>query len=962
MAKTFNVEVLPEDLETSVYLLETGLGDVDIQDPYLVNGNRKTIAYLLGLDPGKFLFSFYKQAGLTPTTAAGYGGWERESGTRFQGHFFGHYVSALSQAYATTTDQATKAGLLTKLTAAVDGLKHCQDAYAVKDPANAGFVSPFPVTYLPSGADGLLVPFYNLHKIVAGLLAAHDYAPQDVSAMALSVADGFATWIANWAGRQADPSVLLSTEYGGMNEALYKLFSITGKPAHKRAAEYFDEVALFQKLAAGQDVLNGLHANTTIPKLIGALKRYTVFTDNPRLYATLTDVEKSGLGMYRAAAENFWQIVLAHHTYANGGNSYSEHFHAAGTLYQYATNGQTIGYGENSTSEGCNEYNMLKLSRALFQVTKDVKYADHYESAFINSVMSVQNPETGMVTYFQPMAPGYAKVFGHQQDEFWCDHGTGIESFTKLGDSIYFETRDSVYVNQFRSSVLRSSAHNLKLTQKADVPNHETVTLSVEALDGGAVVGGTSIRLRIPSWVDGVPTLRINGVETDIVPLATAGYVLVPVTAGDTASYTLPARVTVEDNTENPNWVAFKYGPVLLAAELNRNNVNAAYTSGVLVRMGTADKTVNSHVVVDDAAAWKQGIGSNLVRIPNGRNANGTEAMRFSLRNVDEASAALTFEPYYSLYNARYAIYMTLVEPDSAEAQGLIRKEKERLRIDETTIDSLTSFDNNNSEADKNYKYNKSAVGTFHGQGFRDGQRATDAYFQYEMIVDPALEENYLGVRYYGGDDGRSFGVYLNGVLLKDEVVTNANGATTWYTQYEQIPPVVLEGIAARDSYKRDQNGNYVLDADGAKVPVVTVRFQGNGTSFVGGVYGVSITSSNAFGTNARLKALTSGTGVLSPALAEDIYSYTLTVPAAATSVTLDAEPAAGSGLVLIGDILIDDTKTRTIALEPGAERTNIVLTTYAQDHATTATYRIAIVRADPEPALAPTASVLHID
>lgn len=389
-----------------------------------------------------------------------------------------------------------------------------------------------------------------------------------------------------------------------------------------------------------------------------------------------------------------------------------------------------------------------------------------------------------------------------------------------------------------------------------------------------------------------------------------------------------------------------------LATELNRNNVDAAYTAGVLVRMSTADKTVNSNVVVQDAVAWKAGIENNLIRNENGVNANGVQTMRFSLRNVDTASAALTFEPYYSLYNARYAIYMTLVQPDSAEAQDLIRREKEQLRIDETTIDSLTSFDNN-SEADKNYKYNKSAVGTHLGQPYRDGQRATDAYFQYDMIVDPTLEKNYLGVRYFGGDNGRTFDVYLNDVLLKHEMITNTNGASSWYVQYDQIPQAVLDGIAAKDSYKRDQNGNYVLDANGAKIPVVTVRFQGNGISFVGGVYGVYTTATNTFDTNAELKALTSDTGVLSPALAAGVHPYTLTIPTDATSVALDADLAVPSGLVTTGDILIDDTKPRTIAMNAGTEPTNVVLTSYAQDHVTKVSYQIAIVRAKPKPALA---------
>ena len=166
-----------------------------------------------------------------------------------------------------------------------------------------------------------------------------------------------------------------------MNEALYELYSITENPHHKRAAEYFDEVALFQQLAAGQDVLDGKHANTTIPKLIGALKRYTVFTENPELYATLTAAEKATCAMYRDGGGELLadrrQTTTPTPTAATASPSTST---APDELYEHATNGTTSGYGENSTSETCNEYNMLKLTRALFQVTQDVKYADYYEN------------------------------------------------------------------------------------------------------------------------------------------------------------------------------------------------------------------------------------------------------------------------------------------------------------------------------------------------------------------------------------------------------------------------------------------------------------------------------------------------------------------------------------------------------------------------------------------------------
>ncbi|MBF4461236.1 MULTISPECIES: beta-L-arabinofuranosidase domain-containing protein [unclassified Rathayibacter] len=945
VTKAFAVQVQPTGTKTSTYLTDAGMSNVDVQDAYLVNGENETVQYLLSLDPEKFLYSFYKQAGLAPTTDSGYGGWERDSGLRFQGHFFGHYISAVSQAYANTTDPTTKAALLAKLTTSVNGLKKVQDAYAAKDPSNAGFVAPFPVTALPSGADGLLVPFYNLHKVLAGLLDANEYGPSDVSQKALAIADSFGTWVTNWAGRQADPTQMLNTEYGGMNEALYRLFDITHKAAHKRAAEYFDETALFQKLANNQDILDGLHANATIPKVIGALKRYTVFTDDPTLYAMLTADEKANLDMYRRAAENFWRMVDETHTYANGGNSQSEHFHAPGTLYQYATNGETSGYGENSTSEGCNIYNMLKLTRALFKVSQDVKYADFYEGAFTNGVVASQNPDTGMVTYFQPQTAGYSKVFGTPLDEFWCDHGSGIESFTKLGDSIYFEGDKTVYVNQFRASVLRSAAWNLKLTQSGSIPEGDTATFKVEALGSGAVASGTTVRLRIPSWVDGTPTLTVNGAARDISTLTQGGYVVVPVAAGDTLAWKVPAKVVAVADTENPNWTAFRYGPVLLATELNRTNVNASYTAGVLVQMSVADKSVNNDVVVSDTSAWKNNIVQNLVRLPDGADGNGRTTMRFGMKNADAASQARVFRPYYSLYNARYATYMTLIQPDSPEAQALIRTQKDQLRIKETTIDSLTSFDDNNSEADKNYKFSKSSVGTWQGQPYRDAQQASDAFFQYDMIVNPTLPKNFLGVRYYGGDAGRNFDIYLNDVKLKTQTISGAGGANQWYVQYDQIPQTVLDQIAAKDSYKRDQSGNYVLDAKGNKVPKVTVRFQSNGTSFVGGVYGVYTTASDTYGTNAELTKLASNVGTLSPALTTGVRNYTLTVPASTTSVSLDLDPAVGSGLVTVDGILIDDTVARTVNLAASGN-TSVSIVSSAQDHTTTATYALTIVKA----------------
>lgn len=949
--KTFQVEVAKEGVSTSIYVDDTDLNEVLVTDPYLQNSNAKMVDWLLTLDPKRFLYSFDQLAGI-PTTVQPYGGWERTTGARFQGHFFGHFVSALSQAYSTETDEGRKAQLLAKLTTAVDGLAAAQAAYAQKDPSNAGYVSPFPVSYLPHGADGLIVPFYNLHKVLAGLIDAHQYAPKEVADKALTVASGFGSWLNVWASRQANPSSLLSTEYGGMNEALYELYAITENDQHKKAAELFDEVSLFRQLAANQDVLAGKHANTTIPKLVGALKRYTVFTDNPTLYARLSATEKSDLDMYRRAAENFWQMVVNDHSYIGGGNSYSEHFQQPGTLHEFATNGITTGYGEQSTVEGCNEYNMLKLTHGLFRVSPDVKYADYYENTYINTILASQNPETGMMTYFQPQTAGYAKVFGRKEDEFWCDHGTATESFTKLGDSIYFRKGSSVYVNMFRSTEFSSEPQNLKLKQTADIPNGDVASFEVSSLDGGALAADTTLRLRVPSWSPN-PSLTVNGQTRDVAASTQNGYVVIPVAAGDKIAYKLPAKVQVEAGTEDPNWVAFRYGPVVLSAELNRTNVEATSPAGILVRTSVADKSVTNSVRVADVEAFKKDIEKNLVRQANAADNNGRTVMKFKLQNVDATSAALTFEPYYSMYNARYALYMNLIQPDSAAAQALIKSDKEKLRIDEMTTDSLTSFDNNNSEAGKNYKFNRSSVGAHLGQPYRDGERSTEAFFQYDMAVDPSAPKNYLGVRYFGGDNGRTFDVYIDDVKLKTERITNSVvGNAQWYIQYDEIPASALADIAAKDRYKRDQSGNYVLDEKGNKIPIITVRFQGNGTtSNVGGVYGVYTTTTTTYATDADLNALTFDGGTISPKLTDGTYDYTVTVPRDATTATFDADPATPSGLVYLGDILIDDTQKRTVPLAADGA-TTVTLRSLAQDHTTAKTYRVQIVRAAAAPVL----------
>jgi DUF1680 family protein len=929
-----------------VPLEDSGL-DVLLSDDYLQNAAAKEHEYLLSLSSDKFLYWFYKTAGLTPPTSSGYGGWENGAVTwNFRGHAFGHYMSALAMSYASTKDEAVKAGLLEQIVHAVNGLEAVQATYA--GTSRQGYIGPFRDTALDAvegrgtSDDQVIVPYYNLHKVLAGLLDIDKYVPGALGDRALTIAEGFGEYMYGRISTLSNTATLLGTEYGGMNDALYELFARSGgNPHFKAAAEGFDEVSLFRQLAGGQDVLSGKHANTTIPKFIGALKRYTVFTQNPTYYDMLTAQEKQDLPMYRLAAENFFQIVVDHHSYATGANSQSEHFHGPDALYLDATQrGETT--GNPQTAETCNEYNMLKLSRELFKVSQDVKYANYYENTFINTIVSSQNPDTGMTTYFQAMAPGYFKVYGAPFTEFWCCIGTGMENFSKLSDSLYFAGGSSVWVNMFFSSQFDHAATGMRVRQTASLPNSDTVTFGISAIGSDPIDPDATLRLRVPDWIAGDPTVKVNG--SPITPDVRGGYiVLAGVKDGDEISYRMPMKVQIIATQDNKDFVAFKYGPVLLSAGLGTKDLSKTGSVGVGVRIASFDAEAQQRITVASASTdeWKQRVADNVVRIAD--SAEGD--VQFALKNTLN-SEELVFSPHYKRHDERYGLYMTLEVADSPAAQAEILQGKQQLRDQELVIDSLTTFDNNNSEASKNVKSSGSTVGSFSDRTYRHA--TAGGWFSYDLQVDPAVAQNFLTSTYYSGDSGRSFDLYLNDVKFKTQTITNAAGSGVFYAVTDEIPRSYLEGAGVR--YKVDANGAPVLGENGERIPVVTVRWQSTG-GYAGGLFGVQTNRPAAFDTTAKLRDLTFDEGVLEPAFDPDTAQYVLWVPEGTGAVAFDADPWLPSGLVKTGGILIDDTQPRAVALAPGQE-TTIGIDGFAQDHTTSARYSVVVREGTPAPEL----------
>lgn len=618
-------------------LQEFPLDQVQITDSYQSNLFAKDVAYLIAtLDSDRLLAGFKAVSqGAAPTNL--YGGWEN---TNIRGHSLGHWLSAAAQAYrqALGTDPTLAVQIKTKLDDVCSKLKAYQLA--------SGFLFATPISQFDdfdAGTGSTWVPYYTMHKILAGLIDAYKY---ENNADALAVASKLGDWLHSRASgwSSSAKSRVLSQEYGGMNDALYELYKYTKSANHLTVAHVFDDTGLFTTIAAGTDNLNGKHANMTIPKFIGALNRYRTLGAGETAYLT--------------AAQQFLSVVLKSHTYVTGGNSEDEHFRVAGTLDARR---------DDDNNETCNAYNMSKLARDLFRTTGDVKYADYYERVHINEILSSINPETGMTTYFKPMATGYFKAFGSATGSFWCCTGTGMENFTKLGDSVYFHDAKDLWITYYLSSALDWKERGLSLTQVTDLPLTNRVEFTIDA----APLDAVTLRFRTPYWLASCRsmTMALNG--QSLIAEEVNGFLSVSRVwqAGDQLELTIPAEVQVSRLPDAPNTVAFSYGPLVLSAGLGTENMTTAGHAWTLVATkppGLQETiTINGNTTIN---SWLGNLRDNLVQAAG--------KLEFALKNTD-SDAKLAFVPHFSRYKDRYGIYWKLagttgaaVSPPACPASG----------------------------------------------------------------------------------------------------------------------------------------------------------------------------------------------------------------------------------------------------------------------------------------------------
>jgi hypothetical protein len=598
------------------------LQDVKLLDSRFKQNMDREGQWMLSLPVERLLHSFYVNAGMftdkksSPTKMpTPLGGWE-ELDMELRGHSVGHLLSGLSFQYASTGNEVFKK----KIDSLVSGLAEVQATLN-----EGGYLSAFPQNYIDRNIAGKSVwaPWYTLHKITAGLIDVYLYTG---NTQALDIA----TKMASWAYKKLTPlkpeqlALMLRNEFGGMNEAWYNLYSITGNPEHKQLGDMFYHHAVLDPLAQQQDKLNKQHANTIIPKISGEARAY----------------ELTGDAKDKDITTFFWNDVIANQTYVTGSNSDKEHFIEPGKISQHLT-----GY----TGETCNTYNMLKVTRHLFTWDADVKYADYYERALYNHILGQQDPETGMVCYFTPLKAGSYRLYSTRDSSFWCCVGSGFESQSKYNEAIYYHDDKGVFVNLFIPSVLNWKEKGLQLRQETNYPEEATTRLLIEKASAEVV----PLYIRYPYWATNGATIKING-KAIKVDQAAGSYITLNKkwAVGDKVEITYPMTLRLEATPDNPKVAAVVYGPIVLAGEMGTEGMKKPFHD-------TSDPyeyyNYNYNIPTDIIHDLKV----NNLKITDWLKPVKDKPLTFVTTNTGNGKS-VTMAPYYNLNRERYVVYWDL--------------------------------------------------------------------------------------------------------------------------------------------------------------------------------------------------------------------------------------------------------------------------------------------------------------
>ncbi len=726
-------------------------GFPDLSKVRLIDGFFKTSQelgerYILSLEVDRFLAPCYEAHGLEPRKKR-YSGWEARA---ISGHSLGHFMSALAVTYQATGNEELKK----ILDYAVSELSQIQQ---ITGSGYVGGLVETPFVEIIGGTNigkfdinGYWVPWYSIHKIYKGLLDAYKLTE---NSEALKVVVDFADWAVAIFNQMSDELVqaMLECEHGGMNQIFAQLYGITGNRIYLDTAVRFSHKAIIDPLEQGVDDLQGKHANTQIPKIIGIAEIY----DHDPAYER-----------YKKAAQFFWNTVVNRRSYVIGGNSLKEHFEAIDM--------ESLGI---KTAEGCNTHNMLLLTKHLFSWEHDSTYMDYYENALYNHILGTQDCHTGNKTYFTSLMPGHYRIYGAKDTAWWCCTGTGMENPGKYAEAIYYQDQNDLYVNLFIASQFAWEAKGLTITQESNLPYSDTVLLKIIAGKAAA-----NINIRVPSWVTNELVAVVNG--RDRFAQSEKGYLAISGSweKGDEIRITLPMAVSLykakDNEKDNAGRVAFTYGPVVLAGKFGN--------------VGLPKDTVEDEVALDTTTASVPDIYTEDEDISNWITLKEAETLTFKISDqVTTDKNEVTLVPFYRIHHEFYSVYWNL---------NTIGDKFEKL-LNDITMDSLEP-DGQQDEIGHSLKGNclkarhwgsfKDSKGNL--SMWRDAYGVEEAYFSYDMLVD-GQRQNFICAKYFSEDnrfteDGisysRDFYIMVEGKVVAEQ--TLELGDNEEYYRFYEIP------------------------------------------------------------------------------------------------------------------------------------------------------------------------------
>lgn len=679
------------------------------------------IEYLLKLEPDRMLAYYRKRAGLEPKAEA-YGGWDGDH-RNLTGHIAGHYLSAVSLMYAATGDQRFKE----RAEYIVREFKEVQDKQGdgylgALENGKERFIEVSKGNIRSGSFDlnGMWSPWYTLHKTFAGLRDAYRYAGLRE---ALDVEIRFAAWAEGIVSKLDDAQTqkMLNTEFGGMNEVTADLYADTKDERWLALSHHFDHRAVFEPLARGQDILGGLHGNTQVPKMLGHLARYVYTGDK-------SDGD---------AARFFWDSVVYHHSFVTGGHGKDEYFGPPDTLSDRL---------DGRAAESCNVYNMLKMTRRLFALQPNIKYAEFHERALFNHILASIDPEDGRTCYMVPVGPGVQHEYQQMFQGFTCCVATGMESHALHAEGLYYESGDKLWVNLFTPSTARWESAGASLTMDTNFPEGESATIRIAIKEPKQL----TLELRHPLWAGKGFEVKVNGqsVKTASDP---GSYVELSRKwkNGDMVSLTLPKTLRLEPTPDNARVAAIMWGPLVLAGDLG-----PADSGGERQEGHRASVTVPALVAAERSP-------TDWIKPVSGK--QGDFRTVGVGRDLD-----VELVPFYRLHRRVYSVYWDLYTPAEWEKKSEeMTAERERLR--KRNAATISFAQPGDTQADKDFN----RLGEDTSTEGREGRRGRSAkkWFSLDMKVDEARPV-VMVVTYHDEErQTRKFEILVDGAQVAEQTI-----------------------------------------------------------------------------------------------------------------------------------------------------------------------------------------------